>query len=383
MFLSADKIHDGKKWLPQNTVIEIDESGVIIALHSHLAEENIEHYEGILCPGFVNVHCHTELSHLKDAVAEHTGLTQFLQQVMQRRNDYSEEQKTTAREAALQELERNGIVALGDIANTTDTLALRQSTSMHWHTFVEAIGFVPERAAHSFDYAQQTYSAFALQKSDKKILQQSIVPHAPYSVSQALFQQIAAQQSGKSISIHNQESAAENELYQSKTGAFLPFLNGIGIDTASFSPSGKNSLPTYGEWLGADAPLILVHNTYTSQADIDYAQARFPQLYWCLCPNANLYIENTLPNIPLLQASDARICLGTDSLASNHQLSILAEMRSIQQHYPQIDWETLLRWATYNGACALQMQASIGSIEVHKKPGILWIKEDDSLQKLY
>jgi cytosine/adenosine deaminase-related metal-dependent hydrolase len=201
-------------------------------------------------------------------------------------------------------------------------------------------------------------------------------------VSQALFQLIASQSADKIISIHNQESVAENELYQNKSGAFIAFLEQLQIDTNAFIASGKNSLTTYGDWLSAESPLILVHNTFSQKADIAYAQSRFGQLYFCLCPNANLYIENKLPDIEMLQAAHATICVGTDSLASNHQLSIFAEVLTIHQHYPQIGWADLLRWATYNGACALGMQERIGSIEVAKQPGIVWIKKDNTIQRL-
>jgi cytosine/adenosine deaminase-related metal-dependent hydrolase len=383
MFLSADKIHNGHQFLPENTLLEIDESGVIVAVLEGGTIGEIQHFEGILCPGFVNVHCHLELSHLKGAISEKTGLTSFLQQVVGLRNQFSEEQKLWARNKAFQEMLDNGIVALGDIANTSDTLSLREKDMFHWQTFVESIGFAPERAAHSFDIAQKILIEFEGQIPQEKTLQQSIVPHAPYSVSADLLQLISSQSADKIISIHNQESAAENELYQSKTGAFIDFLQSMGIDTTAFVASGKNSLATYGECLPQSNSTILVHNTFTEETDIEFAQSKFPKLFWCLCPNANLYIENRLPNINLLLASNAVICIGTDSLASNHQLSVMAELLTIKQQFPEIAWEKLLTWATYNGACALQMQEHIGSFEAGKRPGIVQIKNDHSFQKLY
>lgn len=384
MLLRADKIHDGQRWLAPDSFIEIEESsGKIIAVHAGPGNKEVQHFEGIICPGFVNVHCHVELSHMKGAIAEHTGLTSFLQQVMLKRNDFSEEQKEAARNLAVQEMLDNGIVAVGDITNTTDTFALRGQDLLHWHSFVESIGFSPARAQSSFDYALNIWNEFAAQKVADKLLQQSIVAHAPYSVSSDLFGLIAAHQPTKSMSVHNQESAAENEYYQYKSGAFVDFLKGIGIDDSTFAASGKSSLQSYSQWIAAQKPLILVHNTFSNQEDIEFAMDRFEQLYWCLCPNANLYIENRLPEIPLLQKSAAQICIGTDSLASNHQLSILAELMSIEQYYPEIGWEQLLCWATWNGASALQMQDKLGKIEAHKTPGILWIKHDKSLQKLY
>ena len=152
----------------------------------------------------------------------------------------------------------------------------------------------------------------------------------------------------------------------------------LGIDDSFFLPSGKTSLQTYLQWLSASHPFIFVHNTYTHRADIEVAQTLLKNVYWCLCPNANLYIENTLPDIPMLMRECDTICVGTDSLSSNHQLSVLAELQTIKKHYPETNWEDLLRWGTYNGAKALQMDDTVGSIEKGKKPGILHISDMDS-----
>src|SRR5690606_17785083 len=97
------------------------------------------------------------------------------------------------------------------------------------------------------------------------------------------------------IAIHNQESAAENEYYRAKTGAIKDLLNNLGIDDDFFTPSGKSSLLTYTDWLAPTHSCIFVHNTFTTTAELYYAKSRFPQAFWCLCPNANLYIENQLP----------------------------------------------------------------------------------------
>ncbi|MFA6151053.1 MAG: amidohydrolase family protein [Chitinophagaceae bacterium] len=383
ILLSADKIHDGKKWLPEKTVLEVDENGRIIDIYLNGDFDHVIHYEGILCPGFVNAHCHVELNHMKAAVPEHTGLTGFLLQVMRKRNDYTEEQKLLARESALQEMIENGIVAVGDIANTIDTLSLREKQNLHWHTFVESIGFVPERATLSFEFALKTWTAFAAQTSSQTSLKQSIVPHAPYSVSDKLFELIAAHQSGATLSVHNQETEDENRYYRNKSGGFSAFFKEIGIDDKMFLPTGNTSLQSYSDWLSSDSPLMLVHNTFSNEEDIKFVQSKFPQLFWCLCPNANLYIENRLPDIDLLDKSDATLCIGTDSLASNHQLSVMAELLTIDKNFAGIGWEKLLRWATYNGACALQLQEVTGSFEPDKTPGIVNIRPDFSLQRIY
>lgn len=371
-FLTANKIHNGHGWLPEGSVIEVADDGTIVSIQNGIIADAI-FYDGVLTPGFVNVHCHLELSHMKGVVNEHTGLIPFLKNIPQHRNDFTDEQKKTARHNGYNELLRNGVVAVGDIANTTDMVDVRALDGMHFYTFIEAIGFNEAKANRFFDYAMNTYNVYAAQQGKEKILRQSIVPHAPYSVSAALFRLIVAQQARGLITIHNQESEDEDLYYKAKRGGVSELLSLFGIDDSSFIISGHSSLQTYLEWVSLDHPFIFVHNTCTKREDVQFAHNRLNEAYWCLCPNANLYIENRLPDIDMLMSEGASICIGTDSLSSNHQLCIVSELYSIKERYPQLDWETLLTWATRNGASALQMQDVIGTIDVGKKPGIIQV----------
>lgn len=376
MLLTAHKIHDGRKWLPAGTVIETNSAGEIVALHRG-EMEGAQFFDGILAPGFVNVHCHLELSHMKGVIPEHTGLIPFLQQVMMHRSGFGDEQRKAARHEAFDAMYNNGVVAVGDISNVTDTMDLRALDKMHFHTFIESIGF-SETPQKQFSFATGTYAAFAQQASVTKRLSQSIVPHAPYSVSHTLFGLIDKFDEGALLSIHNQESRAEDEYYLLKQGGVQTLLHSLGISDDFFVPSGKSSLQTYLEWMSPTHPFIFVHNTYTSQNDIQLAKTLLPQAYWCMCPNANLYIENTLPDIGMLIQKSANICIGTDSLSSNHELSILSELQTIKKHFPHLEWETLLNWGTYNGAQALQMDDIIGTIEPGKQPGIIQLQGLDT-----
>src|ERR1043165_6558773 len=99
-------------------------------------------------------------------------------------------------------------------------------------------------------------------------------------------------------------------------------------------------------------PLILVHNTFTGEEDIRRALSRAIEPYWCLCPNANLYIEGRLPDVSLLASKTSQICIGTDSLASNYELSVFSELLILKLYFPRLSWEELLRWGTLNGARA-------------------------------
>ncbi len=370
MRITASRIHDGYRFLPEGSVLELTNEGVIVGVSDHMTEDT-RRYEGLICPGFVNAHCHLELSHLKGKIAERTGLIPFLKQIPGLRSKFSDEEKKKARTDAYQELIDNGVVAIGDIANTSDALDLRAEDKLHFHSFIECLGFNDNLATDCFAGAIETYKAYMAQQPGSKILRQSLTPHAPYSVSTRLFELINEHQPGALISVHNQESAEEDRFFQTGAGEFNELLNALGIDSSRFIPSGKSSLKTYMNWLAPGHPVLLVHNTYTRREDVLAAQARFHNLYWCLCPNANLYIEGTLPDVEMMISEGLNLCIGTDSLASNHQLSIYAELCILKEHFQALDWEILLHWATLGGAKALGMEQAIGSFEPGKKPGVL------------
>ena len=379
-FFTAESIHNGYGWLEKPSVLAFSDQGVFeqILPRQEVDPLIVQKFEGYLCPGFVNAHCHLELSHLKGAFPEREGLAQFLSSVVGQRNHAPEQIQEAIKKAGLAMLEA-GIVALGDIANTTDTLSWRGKAPMHVHTFVETMGLVPQFVERRFHHAKEILEQFQHQGSCGNCrCGQSIVPHAPYSVARELFALIDAVQQQAPISIHNQECAAENQYFKSKTGAMQDLYAHLHISDDDFEPSGKTSLQTFLPWLLHAPSILLVHNTFTSKEDIAFVKAQENEVHFCLCPNANLYIEDALPDIDLLHASDLNICLGTDSLASNHQLDIYAEVRTILNHYKHLSEEVLLRWATLNGARALGFDDLVGSFEKGKMPGLVQVHQAQS-----
>ncbi|KIO78656.1 amidohydrolase [Pedobacter lusitanus] len=372
-YLSATWIYPVSSAPLKNGIIAVSDDGIITAVLTAQEGEtlnikDIRYYDGVLVPGLVNTHCHLELSHLVGKIPEHTGLPGFVQQVMQQRQA-SELEIEQAMQLADTAMYNNGIVATGDISNQIYSRTVKLSSKIYYHTFVEVMGFNPARAKEIIQKAVETRAAF-------QPLRATVVPHAPYSVSEELFKEIA-QESGAaadSVSIHNQETADENLFFEYKKGHFLKLYEFLGLDISFFQAKGKTSLQCYLPLLSAAAKTLLVHNTFTTNEDIAFAGAQHPHLYWCLCPNANLYIENRLPDVALLQAAGVMITLGTDSLASNHQLSILAEMKTLQE-YQQIPFEELLCWATQNGALFLGMESELGSFEIGKRPGVNLIEQ--------
>jgi cytosine/adenosine deaminase-related metal-dependent hydrolase len=172
-------------------------------------------------------------------------------------------------------------------------------------------------------------------------------------------------------------------LYQYKTGDFLNLYKNFGIDITNFEPTGKTSFKSWLPYFTNNQSIISVHNTFTSQEDIDFYQSQSPSkppLFLCLCINANKYIEQAAPPIELLRKNNCAITIGTDSYASNWQLNILEEIKTIQSETANgIPLTEVLQWATINGARALQMDNILGSFEKDKKPGVVLIEGIDDL----
>lgn len=372
--LKGNNIFDGYTLRGVSSILIIQENGTIEAIiEEKNAGADIEYFDGILCPGFVNAHCHIELSHLKGKIPQHSGLVSFVQTVMKERFA-SEEEKYNAMLVAAKELYDSGTIAVGDICNTADSISIKQNSNLYWHNFIEVSGFVDAVAQKRFDEATKILEVFTttLQVSHHNL---AMVPHAPYSVSPTLFGLLNNASAYKTITIHNQECAAENELYMNKSGGFLELYNNFGIDIGSFSPTGKRSLESWLPYFTKQQKVILVHNTFTKKDDLFFAATNTgnDNLFYCICPNANLYIENTLPDVEMMLQTNCNIVLGTDSYASNKQLNLYEEVKTIRKHFPTISLETVLQWATIKGAKALEIDNATGSFERGKKPGVVLI----------
>ena len=375
----AEKIFDGFELLDGNYVLITDAEGKVIDIVDEtIAGGDIQPFNGILSPGFVNAHCHLELSHLKDVIPPHTGLIPFLLDVVGKR-DFPMEIILDRIKNAEAEMLADGIVAVGDIGNTANTLDTKLKSSIKWNNFVEVLSFSDELANKNIEHYSTVLNEFDQGEKSTKLqanhFMTALVPHAPYTISDLTFKNINEQTKDKVISMHNQENPAEDELYMTGGGDYLPFLKKFGFDKSPFPITGKSALQSCLPHFTNGQRIILVHNTFIPESDIDfaveYSKKHLSGVHFCLCVNANLYIENKMPPIAMLMKHGVDIVLGTDSYSSNWQLSIAAEIRTIREKHPEIPLELILTWATSNGARALGRNEELGSFEKGKKPGVI------------
>lgn len=367
---SADYVYTADGPPIVNGIVVTDDSGKILAITDDkaLLDSNIERHKGVIVPGFINAHCHLELSHLQNKMEKGTGLLSFAKQVIHERVA-ADDQVIKAMESADEAMFKNGIVAVGDISNQSISADTKLKSKIKYHTFVEMLSFDPLKATEVLDQAILTQKKFETPSS--------LTPHAPYSLSKELLKQLNRYCENKynTISIHNQECEEENFYYRYKDGALKQFFEDLNIDTSNFKAQSKNSLQTIIPFFPAQQKILLVHNTYSSLKDVYFLKRFNLNINWCFCPNANLFIENKLPTFEFFKHTDHPITIGTDSLASNNSLCILSEMKVIQKNYGAISFNELLKWATINGAKFLDLDYELGSISAGKTPGLNLITE--------
>lgn len=342
------------------------------------AMAHTEFFAGALSAGLVNAHCHIELSYLRGKIERGSGFAGFARAIGQVRGEASTEERIAALEAADAKLYSQGVEAVADIVNGETSMAMKSRSKIHYHSFAEVFGLrsttEPMRELLRYDNC-------------------SLTPHSTYSLQEAIFAEVVnekykgeggGEDFGKGegegatpLSIHFMESPDERSLYAGE-GSLAEWYKRMGWE-CDFLHYGSPAGRIVGQ-IARDRKVMLVHNCCLSEEDFRLIEGHFEvRPSWVVCPRSNDYISGLRPPLELLQRGGAEICIGTDSLASNEELSMVSEMKAMS-HIPLAE---LVQWATINGAKALGIADKKGSVEVGKCPGIvLWegITQDDNAE---
>lgn len=368
--INGEPIRNGYvKFNDDNEVVEVGQLGQEC--------EDTEFYSGILCPGFTNAHNHVELSHLEGAFEQATGMSGFINQINALRNTVDKEGRIKALETQMEKMYREGVSAMADISNCSESFACKAKSPMYTRSFLELFGSEPKDAQDVLEGGK------ALAEVAREYgIDAAITPHSCYTMSPQLLA-MAAQEGLKSgfLSYHSQESQEEEDLIISGTGALAENYKGRGLSTPPVT--GKPALVYFIDRLlsFSQSPvkgnILLVHNVAINQESIDYAKRHLANPYFAICPLSNIFIHRSLPPLDLMRENGLKICLGTDSLSSNTILSIAREIVCIHDNFSHIPLEEILQWACLNGAQMLGKDDVYGSFEPGKRPGAVLIENID------
>ena len=314
----------------------------------------VEFYSGILCAGFVNAHSHLELAYLRGAIEAGGGFATFAESMGKVRGNFSEQEQLAAIAEADKTMWQEGVDAVGDIVNGETSFAVKATSKIYYHNFLEVFGL---RVCN-----------LERQRELLKYPNTSLTPHSTYSVQDAPFREMCGGDSEKPLSIHFLETPDEAELYRGG-GSLHKWYESVGFECDFLhygTPANRIVACTSKE-----RSVMLVHNCAITQHDIDTITNHFSTpVSWVLCPRSNNYISGIEPrSVAMLRSSgnNINICIGTDSLASNWSLSMIEELKMFRD----IPLAELLQWATINGAKALGIDDKYGSLEVGKRSGVV------------
>jgi cytosine/adenosine deaminase-related metal-dependent hydrolase len=303
-----------------------------------------------ILPGLVNAHTHLDLSDARGKMPPSPDFTGWLRRVIEHRRGQTPEQVDAAISYGVGELLRCGTTLVGDIASEGKSWRFMTNVALHSVVFHELLGLTKERARaalKSTSWSDPTVGGLS--------------PHAPYSFRAECLSMVASRK--VPLAIHLAESAAEVQLIDRRSGPFVPFLNERGV----WDPTG---LPWSFESViestrGAPQVLYIHANHLRPETAIP------PNGTIVYCPRTHAAFGHPPHPFRDFLKRGVRVALGTDSLASNPDLEILAEARFVAARHPDLAGETLLRMLTLSGAEALGWADVAGSLTPGKSADLV------------
>jgi aminodeoxyfutalosine deaminase len=313
-----------------------------------LTDRIIHHGSGVLMPALVNAHIHLDLCALKDATDMAAGFMGWVQSVIQKKEQTGRDALILAAKAGIDELKFSGTGIVGDIcsSNIGPRLFLDSGLSGVW--FQEYLG----AGAPSDLHCEKV--------SDTQTL--SIAGHAPHTTAPELLVRLksAARKASTPFSLHLAESEDEVRFLTTGKGQWADFLTARRIDTSAWGLTGLSPV-RHADHLGLlDKNTLAVHLVFADETDIAILSEK--QVHVCTCPRSNMHLQKRLPDVPMMMRAGMRLCLGTDSLASNESLSLFDEMAFLSRHFPAIAPRDILMMATISGASALGFDDQFGRL---------------------
>jgi aminodeoxyfutalosine deaminase len=342
--------------LERGVVVIDGEKIAAVEPHGRLTPD-LDMGDAAILPGLVNAHTHLDLSGMRGLAPPTPDFTAWLKQVIAYRRQRTPEQVQDDIRAGLAESLRFGTTLLGDISGDGGSWDALAAAPMRAVVFRELIGLTPERAETVWPNLRHWLD----ERKGGPTCRPGVSPHSPYSVNSSLFR--SAARAGSPVAVHLAESAAEMELLEHRTGPLVPFLQELGV----WMPQALAPSVNWVLWQTARAtPLLYAHGNYLRP---DSPLPRNATIAYC--PRTHAAFGHPPHPFRDFLARGVRVAVGTDGLASNPDLDVLAEIRFLHSLYPDVPGAVLLRMATLSGAEALGWADETGSLAPGKSADLV------------
>jgi aminodeoxyfutalosine deaminase len=360
-------IPDGAVRVRGNRIVDVQKFSAIASVN----DEIIDLGESVLLPGLINAHCHLDYTCLHAKIPRQKSFTNWIRVINAEKAKLTAEDYVTSINAGFAEAQRFGTTTIANLTAFPELIAKINPPTRAWW-FAELIDVrEPERANEIVESATDS-----LQRTENW----GLAPHAPFTASENLSrdcQEIALRENIL-LTTHLAESCEEMEMFRDASGPLYQFMekNGremtdCGYDTPLkrffrelLFPQRDPSLRAgQAVPLGMTRRWMIAHLNELTESDFDLLREIRHKFSIAHCPRSHAYFGHVDFQFERLQRLGFNVCLGTDSLASNDDLSLFAEMRAFQREFPDVPPEKILEMVTLNPARALRRENELGKIE--------------------
>ncbi|HVW37240.1 MAG TPA: amidohydrolase family protein [Pirellulales bacterium] len=328
-----------------------------------------------ILPGLINAHAHLELSDAPRTLGG-AGMSfpDWIRCVIEFRRGRMADPPAAIRQG-LQESLRAGTTTIGDIVQPGWPEEAFEQSPLAGVVFLEAIGLTSERGAVKLAEAREH---LAVRRRDRS-WRPGLSPHAPYSVRPELFAALVslAAAAQAPIAFHLAESREELQLLDSGDGPFCQLFESLGVWDPAAIPPRTRPLDYLRQLAGARVRSLVIHGNYLDDEEIALAAQARETMSVVYCPRTHAYFGHERHPLPRLLAAGANVAIGTDSRASNPDLSVFEELRFVARQFPELPAATVLELATLRGAEALGLSTSVGSLSPGKLANLAIVRLPD------
>ncbi|MGZ3434719.1 MAG: amidohydrolase family protein [Gemmatimonadaceae bacterium] len=324
--------------------------------------------EAILLPGLINTHTHLELTAMRGFL-ENCQFAAWIDKLRQSRNEVLDDAMLldSARFGIVEGIEA-GITTYADTCSSGVVMQAMRELGVRGIMYQEVFGPDPSQSSGAMRELEERVEE--LQAAQTELVSLGVSPHAPYTVSDPLYDAAAkfAAKRGLPLAMHVAESEAENDIVVSGTGEFADRWRRRGIPVARRERSPIALLEKHG---ALERGPLLIHCVRVDDADIAIMARHRCAVAHCPASNAK-FGHGIAPLLPIM-AAGIRVGMGSDSVASNNRMDILDEARlavlihrAATRKHDAFGAHQALELATIGGARALGLESRVGSLEVGK-----------------